>query len=610
MYLLYGVLIGLALSAVDIVFFTKEKNVKNILHAIGTDTVVPNLIALYIGKNSGENISLFTIASEKPGFTLDYILYVLLFGLIALALRAFLSKSLAHLPDPPKDKKQTKIIRILSLVFFTLGSLAIVATIWAKQTFGDITADQMLINLKSPTEGTSMDIYLTVVDGPLLSLAVLLSFFCMLLFSTKKLIYIAKSKEITILSCFAKRIIALVLSVCVLVGGITFGVQRFGLHKLISSYIHASSFIEDNYADPDNVNMEFPETKRNLIFLYLESVENTFFSKELGGALDVNVMPDYVELSKEGYSFSHLPDKFGGPAWSTGAGWSVAAMVNMFTGMPMKVPYGPNDYGTNGVFLPGITAMGDILHDQGYEQTIMFGADAKFGGLDVFYTTHGNYKLLDYAGAKAEGLIPEDYYVWWGYEDDKLFELAKNELTRLSETGKPFNLTMETADTHAPNGWLSPNAPKPFESQYSNCLAYSSSEVTKFVHWIQEQPFYDNTTIVIIGDHQTMANQYIEDYVDPDFRRSVFNLIINPDPSIGEVSQDRLFNRDWATFDMFPTVMASLGVKFDGDHLGIGTNLFSDSKTVFEEYGIDEMNKELERRSTFYENNFLVDPDK
>ena len=49
---------------------------------------------------------------------------------------------------------------------------------------------------------------------------------------------------------------------------------------------------------------------------------------------------------------------------------------------------------------------------------------------------------------KEKGLIPKDYNVWWGFEDDKLYEYVKDELTRLHKEGKPFNFTMETADTH------------------------------------------------------------------------------------------------------------------------------------------------------------------
>ena len=43
--------------------------------------------------------------------------------------------------------------------------------------------------------------------------------------------------------------------------------------------------------------------------------------------------------------------------------------------------------------------------------------------------------MEDYSYAIENGLIPSDYKVWWGYEDQKLFEFAKEKLLQLSVTG-------------------------------------------------------------------------------------------------------------------------------------------------------------------------------
>ena len=77
--------------------------------------------------------------------------------------------------------------------------------------------------------------------------------------------------------------------------------------------------------------------------------------------MDTNLLPDLGKLSKEGYNFSDLPEGFGGNPSSTGANWSVASMVNMSSGLPMKVPVGANAYGSADNFLPGATTIGDIL---------------------------------------------------------------------------------------------------------------------------------------------------------------------------------------------------------------------------------------------------------
>ena len=60
---------------------------------------------------------------------------------------------------------------------------------------------------------------------------------------------------------------------------------------------------------------------------------------------------------------------------------------------------------------------------------------------------------------------------------------------------------------------------------------------------------------------------------------------------------------------MFPSTLAAMGVKIDGDRLALGTNLFSDKQTLIEKYSYDEVNKGLEARSTYYNNKFIYGND-
>ena len=68
--------------------------------------------------------------------------------------------------------------------------------------------------------------------------------------------------------------------------------------------------------------------------------------------------------------------------------------------------------------------MGDILHAQGYNQSVMFGADADYAGLSTYYKSHGDFNILDEKWAKEKGLIPQDYRVMWGFEDEKIMALG------------------------------------------------------------------------------------------------------------------------------------------------------------------------------------------
>lgn len=508
-----------------------------------------------------------------------------------------------------KKYKSLMAMGIASIVIVALGMAAFTGTSWSKETFGDVDPDQMIVNIFSPAEGTSSEVMSTMWKGPVFQTAAVTFLFALFVFSSRALYLKKKEKEKRIFSLVAKRIVSLILSLLILIGGVIYGVIEFRLLDLFSMYYMDSSFIEENFADPREVKMQFPEKKRNLIHIYLESMENTYLSRELGGYLDENLLEPLTDLAKEGVTFSHTSSGFGGPIATTGCTWSVASMVNMSTGLPMKVPTGMNAYGTPGNFLPGAVTIGDILEAQGYNRTLMFGATAKFGGLNYFYESHGDFNMIDHNGAIEKGLIPEDYKVWWGYEDDKLFEFAKDELTRLSKADKPFYLVMETADTHFPDGYVGPNTPTPRSSQYANVIAYSAEEVTKFVRWIQEQPFYENTTIVLIGDHLSMDKNFFKD-MDANYLRTTFNLIINPAGDLANIPESRRYNRWWFNGDMFPTMLASIGVKIEGERLGLGTNLFSDTPTIIESMGKgkegwQKFDNMLKYKSEFYNKNIL-----
>ena len=487
-----------------------------------------------------------------------------------------------------------------------VGYLCLFISLWGKTEFGDMSIDQLIINLVSPVSGANDTDFVSALEGPVL-LTILATSVTVLLFVVLRRILAQKQdlpKSRALL--FLRRHFAGIASAVILLGGMSYGIYAYHLTDVIHAYLSKSTIIDDNYVDPRDVNIQFPEKKRNLIHIYLESMENSYMSKDLGGFMDENLIPELTQLATEGYSFSHLDQGFGGPQSAVGTTWSVASMVNMTTGLPMKTPTEPNAYGSADNFLPGAYTLGDLLAQQGYEQTVMFGADSDFGGLTYYYRSHGDFKIMDYKYAKQNGLIPKNYQVWWGFEDDKLFSFAKEEITRLSQTGKPFHFAMETADTHRPDGYLSPHAPTPHENQYANVLSYNSAQVYEFVRWIQQQPFYDNTTVVIIGDHLSMETNFFEFYdFDEDYHRSQYNVILNPAPSVPQKRDEMMFNRVYANFDMFPTILSSMGVTIEGSRLGIGTDLFSGEKTLFEEYGFEYANEELGKMSVLYNREIL-----
>lgn len=606
MFILTGTIAAAIISAIEIFAFCRNRSAGKCIHTVIRNIFVINLISIGLLKYVFKYQHFLITDAYGTASFVKFFFLALIVGAVLLFISAFINRYFTFESETPKKKAGAKFIKVFSVILFTLGALFYFGTVWGKGAYGDVSADQLLINLISPAGGAEDNVYIEGIEGPVFNIMLATSVFCLFVFSNFKIKYSLKQKTAIIFNDLVHRIISLVLALAVFIGGAVYGYQEFNLKQLYYAYFTDSDFIEINYADPRETKITFPEQKRNIIHIYLESMENSYLSKDLGGYMEMNLMPELTELSYEGVTFSDTSNRFGGPLTATGTQWSVASMVNMTTGLPMKVPAEPNAYGTADSFLPGAYTFGEILRDAGYEQTVMIGSDANFGGLTYFFTNHGEYKIMDYRYAIKNGLIPEDYKVWWGFEDDKLYEFAKEEITRLYETGKPFNFTMETADTHRPGGYLSENAPTPYDDHYANAIAYSSEQTVEFVKWIQQQPFYENTTIVLIGDHLSMDTDFFEDF-DSNYKRTQFNLILNAAPEVADTKSDRFVNRQYANFDMFPTILASMGVEIKGDRLGIGTNLFSDKDTIFEEYGTDKVNMELEKKSDFYNEKILED---
>lgn len=122
-----------------------------------------------------------------------------------------------------------------------------------------------------------------------------------------------------------------------------------------------------------------------------------------------------------------------------------------------------------------------------------------------------------------------------------------------------------------------------------------------FVDWASEQSWYANTTIVITGDHLSMKSDFWDDIGD--YNRRIYNCFINlPD----DLMVGQTINRGFSILDMFPTMLAAINVKIEGDRLALGTNLFSEKETLPEQIGFGTLNNELKRYSNYYYLNFVV----
>lgn len=390
------------------------------------------------------------------------------------------------------------------------------------------------------------------------------------------------------------------LAVVSFIGVLLFDVIAFGIDDWLIDRFDSNTIFEDYYVDSKTANITFPEKKKNLIIILAESLENSFADKENGGVMDRNFIPSLTALAKENTHFSSR-DNLQGATEVPGTSWTMASMVSHTSGIPLMIPIGNNSYGKYAEFLPGVTSMGEILEKEGYVNHLVLGSKSEFAGIDTYFKTHGNYEIFDYYTAIEREYVNEDYYEFWGVEDAKLFKYAKNELLEVSKQSQPFSMIINTIDLHTPGGYQCSECGNVYGDKYKNIMLCQDKQINDFVEWAKEQAFYEDTVIVIVGDHLSMAPRVEDDYVtDKTYERTMYHCIINSD-----VKATNTTNRVFSSMDMYPTIMAALGCKIEGDRLGIGTNLYSDTPTVMEVIGKDRFINEISKNSILYNEDIL-----
>lgn len=523
--------------------------------------------------------------------------------------------------QPPKHPTLWKTIRY-SVLYLTilLAGFFTAAIIYKAKNFGDSQIGEILFYFSNGLmSGQSTSLWNAVEEN--LWLIALISFLMMIpvldLFRNRITIHLnfsifggKKHKDFAFNPSKIRFRYKFSYALVLLVASIWFLLASFGVPAYVASYFQTTKLYEEHYVDPKTVDLQFPAKKRNLIYIFMESMENTIASRNSGGQAQTSQIPGLEKLATnpENTSFSNRDMPLGGalPAYNTT--WTVAGMTAQSAGIPLNDPLGDmgtgngNSMGNLSHFLPGAYTLGDVLKKAGYSNTFIMGSDEGFGGRGNLLAEHGSYNVIDLNKAIELGYLPKDYHVWWGYEDSKVFEYAKKHAEALSRKDQPFNLEMLTSDTHFVDGYLEPSCQTPFNNQYANVWNCSSRQVTAFVKWVQQQPWGKDTTIVLSGDHLGMQTSYYDELIKaPNYQRTIYNAFINS--AVQPINSN---NRLFSTMDMYPSTLAAMGVKIPGEQLGLGVNLFSDKQTLTEQLGgINQLNNELTKRSAYYTTHIL-----
>lgn len=375
-----------------------------------------------------------------------------------------------------------------------------------------------------------------------------------------------------------------------------------GTFSYIYNQMHTSQLYEQYYVAPSSENVIFPEKKKNLIYLYLESIENSFAAPENGGLQNYDLMPELTKLAKDNINFSHT-DKLGGSiVRAPSIAYTMGATIAQTSGVVLMTPLGKmrNNMGELNSFLPSLTRLEDLLHDNGYEQLFIEGSDSNFAAYNSYVGRYEDSNVFDLNSARDEGLIPKDYFKMWGFEDRKMFEFSKLKIDELAKGSKPFAVTMYTMDTHSfEEGYRCALCDKSVGNNYAAAVGCTSRQVDEFIRWLKTKPYWEDTVVIITGDH--IAEHFPKgiEFEEDGYERSPYNCFIN-----AQKSPENAKNRIFAPMDMFPTTLSALGAQIKGDRLGLGTDLFSGRQTLAEEIGRDKLTEQIQQNSDYFNKEF------
>ncbi|MFH7828043.1 phosphatidylglycerol--membrane-oligosaccharide glycerophosphotransferase [Kluyvera chengduensis] len=311
------------------------------------------------------------------------------------------------------------------------------------------------------------------------------------------------------------------------------------------------------YKEPSKT---IPKPKLNLVYIYGESLERTYFDDEAFP----NLTPELGALKNESLDFSHtmqLP----------GTDYTIAGMVASQCGIPLFAPFEGNASASLSSFFPQNICLGDILKNSGYENYFVQGANLRFAGKDVFLKSHGFDYLYGAEELKTTVADPS-YKNDWGYYDDTVLDEAWKKFESLSREGKRFSLFTLTVDTHHPDGFISRTCNrKKYEiggkaNQSFSAVTCSQENIAEFINKIKASPYFKNTIIVVSSDHLAMKNT-AWDYLNKQDRSNLFFVIRGDQPD----EQDVLAVKR-NTMDNGATVLDLLG----GDNfIGLGRSSLS-----------------------------------
>ncbi|KUG62085.1 sulfatase [Kocuria rosea subsp. polaris] len=461
--------------------------------------------------------------------------------------------------------------RLLVYVLIWAGLALLIAAAGIRFFWGEISVGQMLLNLVS--------VEIDGGGGPIVWIGILgVGVLPLLITAGIALWQHARRRRRRVggdrrprRSRWAVRTVSTVLVAAVVVGGTTAFATTVG----VADYIRAGNSeydLGDHYVEPT---VTGDEQKRNLVLIYLESGEATLANDELFEK-DAFAPLKAVTRASDGWQSVEDFQQY------EGGGWTMAGLTSTQCGVPLKgigsaAGSGAlNDLGGDvDTYLRGIPCLGDVLEEHGYTSVFLGGANASFAAKDAFLRTHGYSEIKDLSDWRAAGEPERNFRGDWGLSDGRLMAHAADEIDALhaeaERTGRPFNLSVLTLDTHEPVH-VYDYCDVDTRDEVTSVFACSMAQVAGFVDHMEEKGYLEDTAVVIMGDHlkHMSAGDAFHEQLDHHGNRTIFNRIRVPGADASSTLRPRADQ-----LNMYATILEAAGLTLADHEAGLGVSAFT-----------------------------------
>lgn len=218
----------------------------------------------------------------------------------------------------------------------------------------------------------------------------------------------------------------------------------------------------------------------NIIFIIWES----FTEKVLDLAINkTEVTPHFNRLRNEGVFFSNV--------YSSGdrTNKGVPAILSGYPAMP----------NTTIIHSPGksqkIQVLSKLFKEKGYSTPFFYGGEPEFANIKS-YLLYGGFDPI----IGKDDFDSGDMNSKWGAHDGVVM---KRVIADINKTKQPFFATWLTLTSHEP--FETPVVPvfeeKDNTAKFLNSMHYTDEVVNDFINECRKQPWWDNTILIITGDH-------------------------------------------------------------------------------------------------------------